>query len=138
MTNSRNLDDLTRETRDKAKALIAGCLLEGIDIIVTSTFRDAESQAALYAQGRTTPGRKVTKAKPGHSFHNWRVAFDVVPIVNGKAVWNDLKVWQRIGAVGELAGLEWGGSWEFTDMPHFQSAGGVTIAQFLERAKGWA
>ncbi len=135
MINSRSLDDLTLETRDKAKALIAGCLLEGIDLIVTSTYRDNESQTALYAQGRTAPGKRVTKAQPGHSFHNWRVALDVVPVVNGKAIWSDDKLWERIGAVGELAGLEWGGNWDFTDKPHFQNTGGVTIAQFMARGK---
>jgi len=126
------LDDLTPDTRDKAKALIAGCLLEGIDIVVTSTYRDFESQAALYAQGRTTPGARVTKAGPGKSFHNYRVALDVVPIVNGKAIWNDDDLWARVGAVGELADLEWGGSWpRFVDKPHFQNTGGKTIAEFM-------
>ena len=130
--NSRSLDELTPETRDKAKALIAGCLLEGIDIIVTSTYRSNESQAELYAQGRTTSGARVTNAGPGKSYHNYRVAFDVVPIVNGKAVWNDDDLWERVGAVGELADLEWGGSWtRFVDKPHFQNTGGLTIAQFM-------
>ena len=135
MINSRSLDDLTPGTREKAKALIAGCLLDGIALLITSTYRDNASQAALYAQGRSTPGHRVTKAKAGHSFHNHRVAFDVVPLVNGKAVWSDGSLWARIGAVGDLAGLEWGGNWDFEDKPHFQNTGGVTIAQFIERAK---
>ena len=132
MINSRSLDELTADTRDKAKALLAACLLDGIDLIVTSTYRDLESQAALYAQGRTAPGNRVTKAGPGRSFHNWRVAFDVVPVVNGKAIWDDVNLWTRIGKIGESIGLEWGGSWEFMDRPHFQNTGGKTIAQFMK------
>ena len=131
MINSRKLDDLNAETRDMAEALIAGCLLEGVDLIVTSTYRDNESQAALYAQGRTKPGNKVTRAGPGRSFHNYRVALDVVPVVNGKAVWNDNKLWSRIGDIGESAGLEWGGAWSgFVDKPHFQNTGGRSIDVF--------
>lgn len=131
MINSRNLDELTPETRDKAKALLAWCLLEGIDLLVTSTYRDDESQAALYAQGRTSIGHVVTNAKPGHSYHNWRVALDVVPVVAGKAIWNDNRLWARIGKIGVQVGLEWGGNWKFQDKPHFQNTGGVTIAQLL-------
>ena len=134
MINSRSIDDLTPETQGKAKALVAGCLLEGIDLIVTSTYRDFEAQAALYALGRKTLGKVITNADAGHSFHNWRVALDVVPVLNGKAIWGDDRLWARVGAVGALAGLEWGGLWRFTDKPHFQNTGGVSIAQFLERA----
>lgn len=131
MINSRKLEDLTPATREKCKAFIAGCLLEGIDVIITSTYRDYESQAALYAQGRTKPGTIVTKAKPGHSFHNHRVAFDFVPIVNGKALWGDSRLWQICGTVAEKADLEWGGNWHFQDKPHCQNAQGYDIAQLL-------
>ena len=135
MINSRSLDDLTPETKAKAKALAAGCLLEGIDIIFTSTHRDDESQNALYAQGRTKPGKIVTNAAGGTSYHNYRVAFDVVPVVNGKAIWDDGKLWARIGAVGKLAGLEWGGEWKFKDKPHFQNTGGLSIAALKAQRK---
>ena len=83
MKNSRSLDDLLPPVRSRAQAFLAACKQEGIDILVTSTYRDLESQAALYAQGRTAPGKRVTNAKPGQSYHNWRVAFDVVPLRDG-------------------------------------------------------
>lgn len=41
-----------------------------------SGLRSWDDQAELYAQGRTTPGPIVTKAKPGQSFHNFAVAVD--------------------------------------------------------------
>lgn len=134
MKNSRALDDLLPPVRHRAQALVDACKQAGIDILITSTFRDLESQAALYAQGRTAPGKLVTNAKPGQSYHNWRVAFDVVPLRAGKPVWNitgaDGKLWEQIGNLGEAVGLEWAGRWtRFREYAHFQFTGGLTLAQ---------
>lgn len=120
MINSRAIADLQPEVQDRCGLFIQACKDQGIDLILTSTYRDFEQQNALYAQGRTTPGKRVTKAKGGQSFHNFGVAFDVVPVVNGKAVWDDDTLWKTIGEIGESVGLEWGGRWEFVDKPHFQ------------------
>lgn len=130
MVNSRDINDLLPRVADKCRDFVAACLDEGIQVTITSTYRDIESQNDLYAQGRTKPGNIVTKAKGGDSFHNWRVAFDFVPVVNGKAVWGDNKLWERCGAIAEKCGLEWGGRWKFRDMPHCQDTGGYTIADY--------
>ena len=136
MINSRKLEDLHPRVRVKAEALKAECAKEGINIIFTSTLRDNECQQDLYNKGRTASSiakkeRKVTNAKPGQSYHNWGVAFDVVPIVGGKAIWNDTKVWDRIGAIGVSLGLEWAGNWKrFKEMPHFQFTNGLTLKDF--------
>lgn len=47
-------------------------------------FRSGAVQDALYAQGRTTPGPIVTNAKGGQSAHNYGLAIDVYPIINGQ------------------------------------------------------
>ena len=131
MINSRKIEDLHPHVAELCREFLSRCEAEGIEVIVTSTFRDHESQNALYAQGRTAPGAKVTNAKGGQSFHNWHVAFDVVPVVNGKAVWNDESLWRKLGQIGQEVGLEWGGSWRsFQDKPHFQYTGGLTLADF--------
>lgn len=133
MINSRNIDDLLPEAAEACRAFVAGCALRGIDVIITSTYRDFESQAALYAQGRTAPGKRVTNAGPGDSMHNWRVAWDFVPIVNGKAVWDDDHLWNECGEVAESLHIEWGGSWpRFPDRPHCQFTSGRTIADFKQ------
>lgn len=130
MINSRNIDDLHPTVAAMCREMIRLCEEAGIDIIVTSTYRDYEAQAELFAQGRTKPGRRVTNARPGQSFHNHRVAFDVVPVVNGKAIWDDHRLWMRIGEIGESVGLEWAWRWRtFKEMPHFQYTGGLTLAQ---------
>ena len=135
MLNSRKIEDLNPVVAEKARDFQALCKAEGIDVIFTSTYRDGELQNELHAQGRTKPGSKVTNAKAGESFHNFRVAFDVVPLRNGKPVWGttgeDLKLWQRVGAIGKRCGLEWAGEWRtFREFPHFQFTNGLSLADF--------
>jgi peptidoglycan L-alanyl-D-glutamate endopeptidase CwlK len=129
MINSRNLDDLLPKVKTLAEAFISACAAEGIDILVTSTYRDYESQNALYAQGRTTPGNIVTNAKAGQSFHNYRCALDFVPIVNGKADWNDMALFTKCGEIGEKLGLTWAGRWTtFKEVAHVQYSGGLSLS----------
>ena len=136
MINSRSLDDLIPPAKQRAEAFIAAAEAKGIDLLVTSTYRDNESQDALYAQGRTTPGNVVTRAKAGQSWHNYRCALDVVPLVNGKAIWDDQAMWKQVGEIGKSCGLEWAGDWvTFKEFPHFQYTGGLTIAQLQQGAK---
>lgn len=136
MINSRNLDDLALPAKQRAEAFIAAAKAKGIDLLVTSTYRDSESQDALYAQGRSTPGNIVTRAKAGQSWHNHRCALDVVPLVNGKAIWDDQAMWKQVGEIGKSCGLEWAGDWKtFKEFPHFQYTGGLTIAQLQQGAK---
>lgn len=131
MVNSRNINDLHTKVTAMASEFINRCKAEGIDVLITSTYRDAESQNELYAQGRTKPGKKVTNAKAGQSYHNWRVAFDFVPIINGKAQWNDAELFTKCGEIAEDVGLEWAGRWvKFKELAHCQYTGGLKLADF--------
>jgi len=117
----------------KVKELIEKCQKAGIAIIITSTYRDKEEQDALYAQGRTKPGNVVTNAKAGQSIHNYKCAFDFVPVINGVAQWSNKALFTKVGEIGESCGLEWGGRWEsFIDMPHFQYTAGYTLKDFQD------
>lgn len=131
---SRDLNDLHPVVRAKCEAHVAACHAAGIDLLITCTWRDPAEQARLYAQGRTTPGKIVTKAKPGQSMHEYRVAYDVVPLRNGKPVWGsageDAKLWAKVGELGKAQGLEWAGDWRFREYPHFQFTGGHQLAFF--------
>lgn len=130
MTDSRKITDLHPAVAEKAKLFIAECKKNKIDVIITSTYRSNKKQAELYAQGRTTPGKKVTNAKPGSSYHNYRLAFDFCPIVNGKAQWNDTATFTRCGEIAESLGLEWAGRWKtMRELAHCQYTQGLTIAQ---------
>lgn len=132
MITSRSLDDLLPPVADRARALLEKASAVGIDLLITCTYRDFEAQDRLYQQGRLLPGAIVTWAKAGDSWHNWRRAFDVVPLRNGKAVWGtrgiDGQVWHRVGEIGVACGLEWGGNWpRHPDYPHFQDKTGRTL-----------
>lgn len=130
MINSRSLDELAPPVKERVENFLNLCKKNNIDLLVTSTYRDNESQQALYAQGRTTAGKVVTNAKAGDSWHNWRCAVDVVPLVNGKPNWDGSDpVWAKIGELGNQAGLEWAGNWKtFKELAHFQYTGGLTLA----------
>ena len=133
MINSRKLEDLHPKVKVLCERFISSCAKQNIDVLITSTYRDGESQNALYAQGRTAPGKIVTKAKAGQSFHNWKCAFDFVPIVNGKAQWNDTALFTKCGEIAEAVGLQWAGRWKtFKELAHCQYTNGLTLQDFQE------
>lgn len=136
MISSRKLEDLLPQVRQLAEAHIAACADAGIDLLVYCTYRDKAAQDALYAQGRKTPGAIVTCARGGESFHNWRMAYDCVPLVHGKADWSSQR-WAEIGRLGEALDLEWAGRWrgKLKETAHFQFTGGLTIADLLKSGK---
>lgn len=106
----------------------------GIYLRVVQALRTFEEQDRLYQQGRTTPGSIVTNAPAGHSYHNYGLAFDVVPIVNGAADW-DTPHWDLIGKVGKSYGFEWGGDWTtILDRPHFQQTYGKHWSELINQA----
>lgn len=129
--SSRSLDDLDPRVRPAVDAALASWAAQSIDILVTCTLRSNAEQAALFAQGRTAPGKIVTKALPGQSAHNYGLAIDVVPIVNGKPDWDGTHpVWQQIGQLGIAAGLDWAGAPDFSfhELAHFQMVGWREVA----------
>lgn len=132
MINSRKLEDLHPKVKNLAEQFIKKCAEQGIDVLIYSTYRDAAAQNALYAQGRTKPGKIVTNAKAGQSYHNWRCAFDFVPVVDGKARWDDKEAYKTCGIIGESLGLEWAGRWtgKLKETAHMQYTNGLRIADF--------
>lgn len=130
MITSRSLDDLNPLVRHLAQRHIEECKKVGIDLLIYCTYRDNEAQNDLYSQGRTKPGSIVTNARGGDSAHNYRIAYDCVPLVNGKTAWSDTILYKKVAEIGKKLGLEWAGDWKsFKEFPHFQYTGGLTIAE---------
>src|SRR5690348_1244502 len=99
---------------------------EGITIIVVQGLRTIAEQQALYEQGRSTPGKIVTNATGGHSYHNYGLAADcAVKNPDGSIDWNaSHPAWKRMEAVGVSLGLTSGANWvRIVDAPHFQITG---------------
>ena len=128
--SDRRINTLHPMVRAKANEFIIRAEKElGIKLRVVSTLRTWSEQDKLYAQGRTSPGNIVTKAKGGESLHNFGLAIDVVEIKNGKAIWNNPN-WNRIADLGKQIGFKWGGDWRsFKDKPHFEINFGKSLAQ---------
>ncbi len=111
---------LLPELHPIARALVQKAAAAGISIRVISGLRSYEEQAALYAQGRTAPGKKVTNARPGYSNHNFGIAFDI-GVFEGSKYLPESPKYKAVGALGMDLGLEWGGNWKtIVDQPHFQ------------------
>lgn len=123
--NSRSLTDLDPYVREICNKHLALCTAAGIELIVTSTYRDFEAQNDLYAIGRMKEltRRSVTNAKAGESWHNFKAAYDVVPLLGSKPVWDASDpIWNEVIAYGKAAGAEAGADWPIKkrDKPHFQ------------------
>jgi peptidoglycan L-alanyl-D-glutamate endopeptidase CwlK len=91
----------------------------GCDVKMISGTRSYMEQDALYARGRTTPGKKVTNAAAGHSNHNFGLAFDI-GVFRGREYCGEHPLYNELGTLGKSLGLEWGGDWKFCDEPHYQ------------------
>jgi len=107
----------------------------------TYTLRTFREQNELYAIGRSKPGKKVTQAAGGHSYHNYGLAIDICLIIDGKeASWDTstdfdadkLSDWMEVVKIFRSYGWEWGGDWSgFRDLPHFQKTMGRSISLLL-------
>jgi peptidoglycan LD-endopeptidase CwlK len=97
---------------------------------VTQGLRSWAMQQELWQQGRDIEGtiintrQIVTDAPPGHSWHEFGLAVDLVPMVNGEPDW-DLThpSWPRLIQVGKSVGLFAGADFSTPDHPHFQLTG---------------
>lgn len=106
----------------KVNALVSALAAKGMHVEVTQALRTVAEQDALYAQGRTRKGVKVTNARGGQSYHNFGLAVDFALVMpNGKLGWPEPHpVWKAIGTEAARLGLEWGGIWRTPDLPHVQ------------------
>jgi peptidoglycan L-alanyl-D-glutamate endopeptidase CwlK len=126
--------------KDDVTAFINEAARKGykLRITVDGHYRSFAKQKELYAKGRTAPGKVVTSAMPGQSYHNYGLAIDVVEIKNGVPLWSNPN-WEQIGRIGEKHGFVWGGRWtkckNCPDKPHFQKTFGKHHTDLLAMVK---
>lgn len=144
----REINDLHPRLQEKIAELKSLVRKElGIEIGISECLRTVAEQDALYAKGRTATGSIVTNCRGNtySSMHQWGVAFDFYlkcdvdkdGQTSDDAFNNQTRLFNKIGAIGQRIGLEWGGSWKsITDLPHFQLADWGSTASKLKQKFG--
>ena len=147
------MDDITIKRIEQAHPKIKDMLLQqyeeannllgsNVRLRFAYVFRTPAEQRALYAQGRTVKGKKVTNADQWQSIHNYGLAFDIVLLVdvdgNGTfeaATWDTKKDfdkdlqsdWMEVTNYFKGKGWKWGGNFKsIYDAPHFEMTFGHT------------
>lgn len=139
--SAARLAGLLPVVRTATERLIQRSFAIGIPIVITQGLRTIAEQDALYAQGRSKPGKVVTRARGGYSYHNFGMAVDYALLMpDGRSVSWDTKVdgnrdkradWIQVAEIGKELGFTWGGDWtSFPDYPHLQMDFGLSTAQY--------
>jgi peptidoglycan L-alanyl-D-glutamate endopeptidase CwlK len=147
ITESR-INLLHPKVRDEVTKIINeanAILTQHSQVRIVQGLRTIEEQDGLYALGRTKPGKRVTNAKGGSSFHNYGLAIDFCLLIDGKEIsWDmakdydeDKKAdWTEVVEIFKKYGWEWGGNWSsIKDYPHFQKVFGNSWQTLLDRYK---
>ena len=116
MFHSDELKYLRADVRVNCEKFLALCKEAGLNVKVTQTVRDDESQRLLVAQGYAAK----TATRP--TFHSVKagLAFDICKNVRGHE-YDDPSFFACCGQIGKQVGFSWGGDWRsFPDRPHFQ------------------
>lgn len=112
-----------------------------IFLVIVQDYRTYAQQDAIYAEGRTKPGKIRTKAKGGQSNHNFALAVDVLPVwedgnlhITGKGVdEKNVSILKKIANIGKANGLAWGGDWKsIYDPMHFELNTGLSMSQLRQ------
>lgn len=130
-----NIRTLNLKAQETARVFLGSFVgVTEYTVKIISGTRTYAEQNALYAQGRTRKGNKVTNARGGSSNHNFGIAWDVGIFVDGRYL-GDGPQYKRAATVALAAtqGLEWGGNWTtIVDRPHYQLVTGKSIREVRE------
>lgn len=128
---SKSLSDLMPKVQLLAEQFVETCAQNGIDILIYCTLRSYAEQDELYKKGRSLPGKIVTNARGGQSWHNFGCAFDWVPMIAGKPQWDNSVLYAKAGLIAEGLGLEWAGRWtgKLKETAHCQFRDGKSLEE---------
>jgi peptidoglycan L-alanyl-D-glutamate endopeptidase CwlK len=136
-----DLDLLVPPFVERLLAVLAECRERGADYFAISGFRSDKEQMALYFQGRTAPGPRVTNALAGESPHQFGLAVDLARDADTtraglQPTWAP-GTYDLLGEVAKAHGLVWGGDFRRPDQPHIQWPGYVTAGELAELRRAW-
>lgn len=147
-------DQISFERARLLHPLISNEVIETISAIETAKFpvnisirivqglRTFAEQQALYEQGRTKPGNKVTNSKAGQSYHCYGLALDFSLLIDGKISWDTRSDADKDGeadwmeVVDAFEGLQyvWGGRFStIKDNPHLEKHNNIHWKELLRR-----
>lgn len=134
--SENKLDLINPIFADKFRTLAEMMELIGYPIKLVQGLRSWSEQQKLWLIGRNEDGTVmdekaiVTKAPPGHSWHEYGMAGDGVPLaLINKPGWDpESSIWPIYGAKAESLGLTWGGRWHRPDRPHVQLTGDFPVS----------
>jgi len=113
---------------------------QGLPFYLFEGLRTWERQEWLYAQGRTRPGKVVTNAKPGSSWHAFGLAADYVmdgmvdkPGIQWSWEMRGHSEWLKMAQLAVALGLESAYFWkQFPECPHVQQRYGLGLPRANE------
>lgn len=101
-----------------------------ITIRISQGMRTFAEQTAIYAQGRTAPGKIVTMSPAGSSYHNYGLAVDIV-VLNDDGTINWDFQYSKINYLALKYGFTWGGSFPKVDEDHYENKYGYNWRDLL-------
>ena len=122
------------ELVEKVTKILRAMAILGHPMMVTDGVRTTEAQQALYAQGRTKPGKIVTwtdgvvkksNHQPRGDGYGYAADCCFLTDMDGDGPddpsWAESHPWALYGAMARALGLTWGGDWrQFVDRPHVE------------------
>ncbi|QLC26661.1 M15 family metallopeptidase [Parasphingopyxis algicola] len=131
--SEKNISGLRPDAQELARKSLMAVRTAGIDARIISGTRTYAEQDELYRQGRSRPGRIVTNAQGGQSWHNFGLAWDIGIFVDG-AYQTAAEPYKAAAAHGKVSGVSWGGDWlRFKDFPHYFQTTALGMAQLRAR-----
>lgn len=114
----RDIKELTPQAQVACGLFLSECKKQGLNVLITETYRPQERQDYLYQQGRTRSGKVVTWTH--NSRHTSRRAWDICKNVKGQE-YSDSTFFKKCGEIAAELGITWGGIWKSSpDTPHFE------------------
>ena len=116
------------------KAFIEECeQVLSITLRISEGYRTFAEQFNRYAQGRTLPGKIISYAPAGYSFHEYGLAIDLVRVMPDKSIDWAYNM-QQLQSIADKYGITCGSRWtgKKVDPPHFEIHFGLDVHKLFD------